>query len=459
MERAFIEYARAATLIVETIPTHRDYQAGLSAEQKRNLKANGEDILENLGKLKAALVERFERYTRAGGSTADAVPLFKAAAAMAANAQQQQQQQQRAPPAIHTAARQATADEAARWRAQREEAQRRDREAGFGDGGVHPEFRSSYSAGSSYGGGGGSTYGASSGGSQPQPQPQPTYLSSASQAAVAAATRAAASGLAPSSSSSSYSSTSGGPAVAVPMIPPPGPAPMAVPVSLSGSHSHSQAGGGALAPVPPSFARPNTDGGGYGYPSSAGVSFPQPHGEYGRGESPTSYASPASNYGASAAGASYAVPSPSSPYGSNSNSNSASHYNPSAASPHLSRTSSQYSTPAPGPMPLRAPGAGAREWEWESGESTDEEGGRPISTISYPGTGMPFSTQRGVDDLSSGMGRMGMGSDGGYILILWRWRGGKRGREGGWADCSDARCVPARSRCRLARRARHPAPP
>ncbi|KAJ7359496.1 hypothetical protein DFH08DRAFT_686171 [Mycena albidolilacea] len=41
MERAFIEYARAATLIVETIPTHRDYQAGLSAEQKRNLKAVG----------------------------------------------------------------------------------------------------------------------------------------------------------------------------------------------------------------------------------------------------------------------------------------------------------------------------------------------------------------------------------------------------------------------------------
>jgi hypothetical protein len=34
--------------------------------------------------LVSTLVERFERYTRAGGSTADAVPLFKAAAAMAA---------------------------------------------------------------------------------------------------------------------------------------------------------------------------------------------------------------------------------------------------------------------------------------------------------------------------------------------------------------------------------------
>jgi hypothetical protein len=33
---------------------------------------------------------------------------------------------------------------------------------------------------------------------------------------------------------------------------------------------------------------------------------------------------------------------------------------------------------------------------------------------------------------------MGMGSNGGYILILWRRGGGKRGREGGWTDCSDA---------------------
>ncbi|KAJ6513963.1 hypothetical protein DFH09DRAFT_259977 [Mycena vulgaris] len=39
MERAFVEYAMAATLIVEKIPGHRDYGSGLTAEQKGNLTA------------------------------------------------------------------------------------------------------------------------------------------------------------------------------------------------------------------------------------------------------------------------------------------------------------------------------------------------------------------------------------------------------------------------------------
>jgi hypothetical protein len=128
-------------------------------------------------------------------------------------------------------------------RAQREEAQRRDREAGFGDGGVHPEFRSSYgpSSSSAYtSSAGGSTYGSSTGGGAGA-QPQPTYLSSASQTAVAM--RAAAAGL-PSSSA---------PAVAIPMIPPPGPAPMAVPVSLGGS-SAAHSGGGPFGVEPESVS-------------------------------------------------------------------------------------------------------------------------------------------------------------------------------------------------------------
>ncbi|KAJ6467786.1 hypothetical protein C8R45DRAFT_1105896 [Mycena sanguinolenta] len=87
MERAFIELARAGTLVVETIPTHRDYAAELSAEQKANLTANGHDILENLGKLKAVLVDRYERYTKSPAASAsgaaEAVPAFRAAAANA----------------------------------------------------------------------------------------------------------------------------------------------------------------------------------------------------------------------------------------------------------------------------------------------------------------------------------------------------------------------------------------
>jgi STAM-binding protein len=39
LERAFIEYARVATLIVETVPAHREYSTGLNAEQRANLKA------------------------------------------------------------------------------------------------------------------------------------------------------------------------------------------------------------------------------------------------------------------------------------------------------------------------------------------------------------------------------------------------------------------------------------
>jgi hypothetical protein len=39
LECTFIEYARAATLILETIPAHRDYSMSLNAEQGSNLKA------------------------------------------------------------------------------------------------------------------------------------------------------------------------------------------------------------------------------------------------------------------------------------------------------------------------------------------------------------------------------------------------------------------------------------
>ncbi|KAJ6521074.1 hypothetical protein DFH09DRAFT_939324 [Mycena vulgaris] len=39
MERAFVEYATAATLIVEKIPGRRDYGSGLTAKQKANLTA------------------------------------------------------------------------------------------------------------------------------------------------------------------------------------------------------------------------------------------------------------------------------------------------------------------------------------------------------------------------------------------------------------------------------------
>ncbi|KAJ7250347.1 hypothetical protein C8J57DRAFT_996459, partial [Mycena rebaudengoi] len=36
-ERAFVAFARAATLILDTIPGHRDYTGVLTAEQRDNL--------------------------------------------------------------------------------------------------------------------------------------------------------------------------------------------------------------------------------------------------------------------------------------------------------------------------------------------------------------------------------------------------------------------------------------
>ncbi|KAJ7830601.1 hypothetical protein B0H13DRAFT_2433536 [Mycena leptocephala] len=61
---AFIEYARAATLI------------GSTGEQRANPTANGQRILQHLGQLKAALVDRYERYAQSPGVRTDAVPAF-----------------------------------------------------------------------------------------------------------------------------------------------------------------------------------------------------------------------------------------------------------------------------------------------------------------------------------------------------------------------------------------------
>ncbi|KAJ7323676.1 hypothetical protein DFH08DRAFT_349168 [Mycena albidolilacea] len=80
MERAFIEFARVATLIVATIPAHRDYDSGLNVERRAKLTANGQALLQNLRKLKTALVERHKRYTRSGAVNAQAVAAFGAIA-------------------------------------------------------------------------------------------------------------------------------------------------------------------------------------------------------------------------------------------------------------------------------------------------------------------------------------------------------------------------------------------
>ncbi|KAI0725958.1 hypothetical protein C8Q72DRAFT_561912 [Fomitopsis betulina] len=68
-ERAFVEYARAATIVLEKLPTHRDYNAMLNADQRQNLGMNGQDILESLSQLKPVLVERHEQWQAAHAAT------------------------------------------------------------------------------------------------------------------------------------------------------------------------------------------------------------------------------------------------------------------------------------------------------------------------------------------------------------------------------------------------------
>ncbi|KAF9462259.1 hypothetical protein BDZ94DRAFT_1261890 [Collybia nuda] len=64
LESAFVEFARAATLVLEKLPTHRDYHTLLNAAQRHNLGLNGQDILDHLSDLKPTLLERHERWMK-----------------------------------------------------------------------------------------------------------------------------------------------------------------------------------------------------------------------------------------------------------------------------------------------------------------------------------------------------------------------------------------------------------
>ncbi|KAJ6591391.1 hypothetical protein B0H10DRAFT_1960784 [Mycena sp. CBHHK59/15] len=68
--------AHPVTLILEKIPSPRDYATVLNEEQRVNVRANGKDLLLQLGHPKAMLVERYERYTRSPAASTDAIPVF-----------------------------------------------------------------------------------------------------------------------------------------------------------------------------------------------------------------------------------------------------------------------------------------------------------------------------------------------------------------------------------------------
>ncbi|KAH7883118.1 hypothetical protein F5I97DRAFT_179639 [Phlebopus sp. FC_14] len=62
LEAAFIEFAKAATIILEKLPAHKEFDSTLTASQRHNLGLNGQDILGKLGELKPILVDRYERW-------------------------------------------------------------------------------------------------------------------------------------------------------------------------------------------------------------------------------------------------------------------------------------------------------------------------------------------------------------------------------------------------------------
>ncbi|KAG5640781.1 hypothetical protein DXG03_007198 [Asterophora parasitica] len=62
LENAFVMFARAATLVLEKIPTHRDYTHVLTPPQRQNLSLNGQEMLEKMGEIKPVLIDRLVQW-------------------------------------------------------------------------------------------------------------------------------------------------------------------------------------------------------------------------------------------------------------------------------------------------------------------------------------------------------------------------------------------------------------
>ncbi|KAF8960631.1 hypothetical protein BDZ97DRAFT_1832849 [Flammula alnicola] len=111
LEGAFVELARAATLVLEKLSMHRDYNFKLNANQRQNLALNSQDILDNLSDLKPAIIDRYKN-----GRTPNARTQKIANGESATRAQAQAQCESEA-----RERRQIAAEEAVIWRQQREQ--------------------------------------------------------------------------------------------------------------------------------------------------------------------------------------------------------------------------------------------------------------------------------------------------------------------------------------------------
>ncbi|KAF4621611.1 hypothetical protein D9613_012625 [Agrocybe pediades] len=62
IENAFVELGRAATFVLEKLPTHRDYSTFLDENQRHNLVLNGQVMLDNMTALKLRIVDRYNKW-------------------------------------------------------------------------------------------------------------------------------------------------------------------------------------------------------------------------------------------------------------------------------------------------------------------------------------------------------------------------------------------------------------
>ncbi|KAG5651947.1 hypothetical protein H0H81_006831 [Sphagnurus paluster] len=62
LESAFVMFAKAATLVLEKIPTHRDFARLLNAVQRNNLTLNGQEMLTKMSEIKPILIDRLMKW-------------------------------------------------------------------------------------------------------------------------------------------------------------------------------------------------------------------------------------------------------------------------------------------------------------------------------------------------------------------------------------------------------------
>ncbi|KAI0265418.1 hypothetical protein BC834DRAFT_879357 [Gloeopeniophorella convolvens] len=74
LESAFVEFARAATIVLEKIPAHPDYRVLLSSTQRHNMGLHGQEILDSLAEIKISIMTRYEQWRSNSSSESQPSP-------------------------------------------------------------------------------------------------------------------------------------------------------------------------------------------------------------------------------------------------------------------------------------------------------------------------------------------------------------------------------------------------